>query len=68
MSFANCLPDDSFQGTINDIAISWGPGAIDRLAADAVQMNVDKISLKKMTEHLAIASAVRLEKRTIRIK
>ncbi|KAG5290291.1 hypothetical protein I7I48_09875 [Histoplasma ohiense] len=67
MSFPNCLPADSYEGTIDDITIKWGPSAISNLAENAKLFQVEQTSLEGATEHVAQASAKRLGKIGVRI-
>lgn len=67
MSFPNRLPADSYEGTIDGIAIKWGPNAITNLPQNAEAFKADQAAFKGATEHLARASAIRLGKTGVRI-
>lgn len=65
MSFANALPVDSYEGTVNGRCIAWTKGAAARLPGDASKWTVDPALLKSATEHAAHATATRLGKRKV---
>ncbi|EEQ32724.1 hypothetical protein McanMca71_003407 [Microsporum canis] len=67
MSYTNCLPVDSYEGTINGIQLRWHYSARERLNTNAGRMGADPQKLKAVTERLAYACALRLERTGISI-
>ncbi|PGH29111.1 hypothetical protein GX50_08140 [[Emmonsia] crescens] len=63
----NHLAADCYKGEIDHISLEWSPNSIKRLPADAKVFSIDEIALKSITEHLAHASAKRLERKKVRI-
>ncbi|KAJ5384137.1 hypothetical protein N7517_002048 [Penicillium concentricum] len=63
MLFTNFLPNDADEGTIDDIAIHWGPNGLTRLVQNAEAFNLPQVDLKHATEHVAHACAKRLDLR-----
>ncbi|EFE37421.1 hypothetical protein TRV_07902 [Trichophyton verrucosum HKI 0517] len=64
MIFTNCLPEDSYEGEVNGITMSWHQNAKGRLPELAEKYGADAKKLKAMAEHLTHASLVRLGKPT----
>ncbi|KAJ5274592.1 hypothetical protein N7497_005195 [Penicillium chrysogenum] len=67
MSFPNCLPANSYEGTIDGITIRWGPNAIGKLPLDAGSFQVDPVALKGATEHVAHACGKRVGRTGVKI-
>ncbi|KAK2805516.1 hypothetical protein FQN50_006140 [Emmonsiellopsis sp. PD_5] len=58
-SFTNYLGSDEYQGVIDGIEVRWSNPAKDDLPRAAERMKVTEAALKRVTEHIAHASAKR---------
>lgn len=67
MSYTNCLPTDSYEGTIKGIQLRWLHDTRGRFHTNTGCMGADPQKLKAVTEHLAYAYALRLERTGISI-
>lgn len=64
MEFTSCLFLDVYEGIVEGITIEWTPKAKARLPENARNFEKDLADMKTVTEHVAHASAKRLEKHT----
>ncbi|KAI9158082.1 hypothetical protein HJFPF1_06071 [Paramyrothecium foliicola] len=68
--FTHVLPGNDTEGTVgttNKIQVRWQPTAIGRIASAAADLNIDAATFKKISEHFAYLSALRLGKDSVKI-